>query len=52
MLRIFGPKRHEIRGDWRKLHSEELHYMECLRAEPVAHGIEEEGRKPEGKRPL
>jgi hypothetical protein len=25
MLRIFGPKRDEIRGDWRKLHNEELH---------------------------
>jgi hypothetical protein len=22
---IFGPKRYEIRGEWRKLHNEELH---------------------------
>jgi len=24
VLRIFGPKRDEIRGEWRKLHNEEL----------------------------
>jgi hypothetical protein len=24
---IFGPKRDEIIGDWRKLHSEELHNL-------------------------
>jgi hypothetical protein len=24
---IFGPKREEIRGDWRKLHNEELHNL-------------------------
>jgi hypothetical protein len=23
--RIFGPKRHEVTGEWRKLHNEELH---------------------------
>jgi uncharacterized membrane protein len=23
--RIFGPKRDEVTGDWRKLHNEELH---------------------------
>jgi hypothetical protein len=22
---MFGPKRDEVKGDWRKLHSEELH---------------------------
>jgi hypothetical protein len=22
---IFGPERDEVRGDWRKLHKEELH---------------------------
>jgi hypothetical protein len=28
MLRkIFRPKRDEVTGDWRKLHSEELHYL-------------------------
>jgi hypothetical protein len=25
VLRIFGPKRDEVKGDWRKLHNEELH---------------------------
>jgi hypothetical protein len=25
LRRIFGPKRDEVTGDWRKLHSEELH---------------------------
>jgi hypothetical protein len=23
--RIFGPKRDEVKGEWKKLHSEELH---------------------------
>jgi hypothetical protein len=25
MLRIFGPKRDEVTGGWRKLHNDELH---------------------------
>jgi hypothetical protein len=25
LRRIFGPKREEVTGDWRKLHKEELH---------------------------
>jgi hypothetical protein len=25
LRRIFGPKRDEVRGGWRKLHNEELH---------------------------
>jgi hypothetical protein len=25
--RIFGPKRNEVTGDWRKLHNEELHNL-------------------------
>jgi hypothetical protein len=25
LRRIFGPKRDEVTGDWRKLHSGELH---------------------------
>jgi hypothetical protein len=24
-MRIFGPKRDEVTGEWRKLHNEELH---------------------------
>jgi hypothetical protein len=27
LRRIFGPKRDEVIGDWRKLHSEELHNL-------------------------
>jgi hypothetical protein len=27
VLRIFGPKRDEVTGEWRKLHSEELHNL-------------------------
>jgi hypothetical protein len=26
LRRIFGPKRDEVTGEWRKLHSEELHF--------------------------
>jgi hypothetical protein len=29
VLRIFGPKRDEVIGDWRKLHNEELHNLYC-----------------------
>jgi hypothetical protein len=25
--RIFGPKKDEVKGEWRKLHSEELHNL-------------------------
>jgi hypothetical protein len=27
LRRIFGPKRNEVTGDWRKLHNEELHTL-------------------------
>jgi hypothetical protein len=27
LRRIFGPKRDEVAGEWRKLHSEELHNL-------------------------
>jgi hypothetical protein len=27
VLRIFGPKRDEVTGEWRKLHYEELHIL-------------------------
>jgi hypothetical protein len=30
MKRIFGPKRDEVTGDWRKLHNEELHTLYSL----------------------
>jgi len=29
MWRIFGPKRDEVTGEWRKLHNEELNYIYC-----------------------
>jgi hypothetical protein len=30
LRRIFGPKRDEVTGDWRKLHNEELHNLYSL----------------------
>jgi hypothetical protein len=27
LRRIFGPKRDEVMGEWRKLHNEELRYL-------------------------
>jgi hypothetical protein len=27
LKRIFGPKRDEVTGEWRKLHNEELHVL-------------------------
>jgi hypothetical protein len=27
LRRIFGPRRDEVKGDWRKLHNEELHNL-------------------------
>jgi hypothetical protein len=27
LRRIFGPKREEVAGDWRRLHNEKLHNM-------------------------
>jgi hypothetical protein len=29
LRRIFGPKRDEVTGSWRKLHNEELHGLYC-----------------------
>jgi hypothetical protein len=31
LRRIFGPKRDEVTGQWRKLHSEELSDLYCSR---------------------
>jgi len=30
VLRIFGPKRDELTGEWRKLHNKELNDLYCL----------------------
>jgi hypothetical protein len=27
MKRVFGPKKEEVRGGWRKIHNEELHNL-------------------------
>jgi hypothetical protein len=27
LRKIFGPKKEEVAGDWRKLHNEELHNL-------------------------
>jgi hypothetical protein len=32
VLRIFGPKRDEVTGEWRKLHNEELHDLYSSRS--------------------
>jgi hypothetical protein len=29
LMKIFGPKRDEVTGAWRKLHNEELHNLCC-----------------------
>jgi hypothetical protein len=29
LRRIFGPRRDELTGGWRKLHNEELHNLYC-----------------------
>jgi len=29
LRRIFGPKRDEVTGEWRKLHNEELNDLNC-----------------------
>jgi hypothetical protein len=65
LRRIFGPKREEVAGGWRRLHNEGLHNLysspnvkedEMGRA-CSPHGRDEKcrqnfGRKPERKRPL
>jgi hypothetical protein len=29
LRRVFGAKRDEVTGEWRKPHKEELHYLYC-----------------------
>jgi len=68
LRRIYGPKRDKVRGEWGKLHNEELNDLYSslnsvqvikssrMRWEVhVARMVERRGflwRKPEGKRPL
>ena len=67
LRKVFGPKRDEVTGEWRKLHDEELNYLYSLanivrvvksrRMRWARHG-ERKGvyrvlvENPEGKRPL
>ena len=30
LRRVFGPKRDEVKGEWRKLHNKELSYLYSL----------------------
>ena len=65
VLRIFGPRRDEVTGEWRRLHNEELNDLYSLPnivrviksrrmrwAGHVARMSEGRGGEPEGKRPL
>jgi hypothetical protein len=61
LRRIFGPKRDEVTGDWRKLHNEELHNLysspNIIRIIKSRMGEKSNAYrilvgKPEGKRPL
>jgi hypothetical protein len=67
LRRIFGPKRDKVTGEWRKLHSEELHnlylspdFIRQVKANEVGGARTGEERKvhkvlvgkPEGRRPL
>jgi len=65
LRRIFGPRRDEVTGEWRRLHNEELN---DLHPSPIIVRViksrsmrwvghvacmgEERGEEPEGKRPL
>jgi hypothetical protein len=67
-MRIFGPKRDEVTGEWRKLHNEELtnlyscpDIIRVIKSRWAGHVVrvgERKGvyrgsvEKPEGKRPL
>jgi hypothetical protein len=62
---IFGPKRDEVTGGWRKLHNEELHYLyaspsiiRMIKPRRIRWAGDKRNScrilmgKPEGKRPL
>jgi hypothetical protein len=65
LWRIFGPKRDEVTGGWRKVHNEELHNLrlndevkednmdrDCSRHAEKGNEHRIFGEKHEGKRPL
>ena len=43
MRKAFGPKRDEVKGEWRKLHKEELHDMYSVRNLILPEGFREWG---------
>jgi hypothetical protein len=40
LRRIFGPKRDEVKGEWRKLHNEELHILYSKGKAVALHAME------------
>jgi hypothetical protein len=64
LRKIFGPKRDEVTGEWRKLHNEEFIVIRVMKSRRMRWkgqvGRVREGRgafrvlegKPEGKKPL
>jgi hypothetical protein len=62
LRRIFGPKRDEVTGEWRRLHNEELYAVYCTpdtirviksrRLRRAGHVARMGERRPEGRRPL
>ena len=50
LRRVFGSKRDEVTGEWRKLHNEELRHVAPVGEGRGVHGVLV--GKPEGKRPL
>jgi uncharacterized membrane protein len=39
LRRIFGPKRNEVTGDWRKLHNEELNIIRMIKSRRISRGM-------------
>ena len=39
LRKVFGPKREEVRGEWRKLHNEELSDPVSFSRRTLLHGV-------------